>query len=277
MLFEGKEKLDERIVRLLGELPKANAVNLQASLKAQGAMVTIQAIYKELKILRHSGIIVKTGTYYRLSFSWILHLTDFANKLRVTYLRDAKNTSLLPTAGGKNVWRFQSLLQLNEFWSHILLLLVEHSPQKKLLGWNPHPWFHLVQTKQEERYITSLKLAHGTLHLILGGNTFLDRWVERFFDKNVVHHSFGKSVFQKLRSMYINVIDEYVLTVKLDDNTATAIDEFYGEVKRQEDLNSAVIINIFHSRARAVLRLEHNPSKAEKIRRKFEAFFGERL
>lgn len=277
MFLEGREKLGEHIIRLLGEHPKSSVEDMRASLRAKGIIVTIQAIYKELRILRKSGIIVKTGKHYRLAFAWILHLADFAERLRTTYLRDAENTSLLPPAGKKNVWRFQSLLQLNEFWSHILLLLVERSSQKKLLGWNPHPWFHLVQTKQEERYITSLKLTRGTLYLILGGKTFLDRWAEHFFDKSVVRYSFGKSTFHPLRSLYINVIDEYVLTVKLDKNTTVAIDEFYEEVNKHEDLDSAVIMDIFHSNARATLQLEHSPLKARKLRKKFSNFFGERF
>ena len=154
------------------------------------------------------------------------------------------------------------------------MVLLQQSKHKILLGWNPHPWFHLVQTKQEEQYIKSLKLAKSKLYLIVGGDSFLDRWTEKFWDKKMIEYSFGKSDFYNERSTYFNVVDDYVITVKLDPKISQAIDAIYKNTKSLNDLNLQSILLVFHQKTKSSIWLEKNPEKARKIRIKFKKFWG---
>jgi hypothetical protein len=166
------------------------------------------------------------------------------------------------------------LLKMNDFWSHILLILIQQSKNKILLGWNPHPWFHLVQTEQEKQYIQSLTLAGSKLYLIVGGNTFLDRWTEKFWDKNTVAYSFGKSNFATERTTYINVVDDYVLTVKIDPKVAHQIDDIYKNVQSMDDINLQSILSLFHQKTKISVRLEKDAEKARKVKIKFKKYWG---
>ena len=239
-----------------------------------GQKYSIQGIYKELRNLQASGVLIKIGPRYSLRLPWVLDFVAVADTMVDTYVEKPHLPLLLPQLHKKQIWHFTNLLKMNDFWSHILLALVQQSKSKVLLGWNPHPWFHLVQTKQEEQYIQALKSTKSKLYLIVGGNSFLDKWAAKFWDSAVVEHSFGESSFQKERSLYFNVIDDWVVTVKLDSKTSEAIDTVYESTKSMADLNLQTIISVFQQKTKCSFWLEKNSKKAKNIKSQFKRFWG---
>jgi len=273
MLLETNQKLDDMIVELLSTKAALTAHLLRDQLLVVGKEFTIQAIYKTLGRLERSGVIVKNRMKYSLRLSWVVDLADLADNASSNYLRVAKKT--LPKTGRRVIWHFQNLLSLNNFWSQILLSLVENSTDRTLFSWMPHPWFHLVYSEQEEQYIRSLGLTNTKLYLVNGGKTFLDRWTERFWQTNNIEYSFANSVFLKTHpNTYINVIDNYVLTVKLDENITKEIEGLYSAVQSMDDVEFSELFRVFGAGVRASLWLENNPTKAATYRKRFKSFFG---
>lgn len=277
MILHVKENLEELIVRLLAKRPRVSANGIHQEIAGQGKKYSLQAVYKGLKKLQAGGVAVKMKQGYSLRLPWVLDFAALADEMSHAYLDRLTLDSILPSHGKKEIWHFNNLLKMNDFWSHILLTLLQQSRRKVLLGWNPHPWFHLAQTKQEEQYIKALGLAQSRLYLVIGGNTHLDRWAEKFFDKKVVVHAFAKNFIAKDQSVYLNVIDDYIITVKLDAKTTQAIDGLYSQTGSAEALDVARVMAIFNGKVKASVWLEKSPSKAEAIRRKFSRFFGIKL
>lgn len=242
--------------------------------KESGKSYSVQGLYKELRNLQKEGVVFKLGNKYSLRLPWVLDFISQSEVLSKTYVERPQLTAILPNANKKEIWHFSNLLKMNDFWSHLLLILLEQSKDKVVLGWNPHPWFHLVQTEKEEQYIKALKLAKSKLYLIVGGNTFLDKWTEKFWDEKVVKYSYGKSDFHKERSLYLNVVDDYVINIKLDSDISHAIDAIYTRTKSMNDLDLPSILSIFNQKTDASIWLEKNPEKAKKIRNKFRKFWG---
>src|SRR3989344_6358138 len=147
--------------------------------ETSGKDYSIQGLYKELKKLQEEGVLFKLGNQYSLRLPWVLDFISLADTISATYIERPQLPLILPEINKKEIWHFTDLLKMNDFWSHVLLALLQESKRKILLGYNPHPWFHLVQTNQEEQYIKSLKLAESKLYLIIGGDFFLDRWTEK--------------------------------------------------------------------------------------------------
>src|SRR3989344_1994433 len=268
------KQLQERIIGALGQKPFLTVAELEKHINRSGKQeYSAKAFYKELRLLRENGVVVTTQRKHALRLPWVLETLSFSEILERNYV----NHPSLPGLNSlerKWVWRFGDLLTMNDFWSHLLLVLIQQSKKKVLLGWNPHPWFHLVQTKQEEQYVRALKRARSKLHLIVGGNTYLDRWAEQFWDKGVVEYSFGKSPFEKERSTYVNVIDDYVITVKLDPKVAAEIDRIYAETRSLDTLDLPGILSLFRNKTRVMIRLEKNALKAKKIKTKFKRYWG---
>lgn len=274
MILQVYKNLEDYIVEILAESADVDAVKIKEKLFQFGKKYTIQAVYKTLNKLIDGGVVVKVGKFYSLRIPWVLEFVNLTDLIRSTYLESPLVKGILPDNNKKEIWHFDNLLRLNDFWSQILLILIQQSKKKVLLGYNPHPWFHLIQTKQEEQYIKSINLAKGKLYLIIGGRTHLDKWAEKFFDKKVVTHSFGKSIFEEKGEDYVNVIDDYVLTVKLDNQTTRAIDDFYNNTSSMDKIDLSGMLNIFHRKVKASIWLEKNHEKAEKIRGRFQKFFG---
>lgn len=274
MILQADKNLEDYLVEFLTERPNIDVHHIRESLFQIGKKYTIQAIYKGLRKLQNGGVVVKTGKSYSLRIPWVIDLKNISDQAYKNYFESPSIASLLPEIGKKEIWHFTNLLKLNDFWSQILLLLIQQSKNKILLGYNPHTWFHLVQTEKEHQYLKSIGLAKGKLYLIIGGKSYLDRWAQKYFDKKVVEFSFAKSPFEEKVNDYINVIDDYVITVKIDQTTNKAIDKLYSTISAIENINISEILRIFDSNVKASIWAEKNPEKAEKIRRKFKNFFG---
>lgn len=277
MLLQTKESLEELIVRTLAASANLTATQIKERIPATTKGYSIQAVYKELRKLRSEGVIVKLKQKYSLRLPWALDFIALADTISSSYVDAPSFASIAPERNKRKIWRFNNLLKLNDFWSHVLLLLINQSQKKILLGWNPHPWFHLVQTKQEEQYLRALAIAKGRLYLIIGGSTYLDKWTERFFDKRIVTYSFARSPFQDERSTYLNIVDDYVLTVKLNNETTEAIENLYRNTTSPEGMNFPAMLAIFYKKVNASIWLEQNHRKAAALKSRFSRFFGERF
>lgn len=273
MLFHTQETLSEHMVKILGDQHAISAQRIHALLK-KTRKCSIQAVYKELRNLQEGGVAVKIKKRYSLRIPWAIAFVSFAKKIERQYLESSQLIAILPEHNQKAIWHFSHLLRLNDFWSQLLLLLIQQSKEKILCGWNPHTWFHLAQTKQEKQYIDSLKKTKSKLYLVIGGDTYLDKWAEKFFDKRVVEYAFGKQLFSKKQPRYLNIIDDYVLTVRIDSKTAQSIDKIYNSIHSGEELNIARILEVFQNKITASIWLENNPKKAQFLREKFNRFFG---
>ncbi|MSU55698.1 MAG: hypothetical protein EXS51_00075 [Candidatus Taylorbacteria bacterium] len=275
MLFGTKEQLEERIIRLLGEKTPLIAGEIRMHLGRKPP--SIQGVYKALRALQREGALVKFKKQYSLQMAWVLSLFSFTDSLSKMYL-DATHEHLIPDRGQKRSWKFTNLLRLNELWSHLLLILSSGPDRKKLLGWNPHLWFHLVQTKQEKQYINALSQAGRKLYVIIGSKSFLDTWAATsFLSKETVTYSFGKSPFHGKNTAYKNIIGDYVLTVTLHPTTLEQIEELYRTTSSFSPTLIQKAITLFTDSKPAKITLEHHTRKAAQLRRKFEQFFGEKF
>ena len=273
MILDASPNLDEKIVVTLAN-SYLSAKELHQRIDSQTAY-SLRGIYKELNKLQENGVVVKVKDKYGLRIPWAIDLLSLAEKINHHYVNQLSLQTLTLKEDERTIWHFNDLFHLNDFWSQILLKLVKEVKSKTMLGWNPHPWFHLIQTEQENQYIRSLQLSNVRLYLIVGGKNYLDKWPEKFWDINTVEYAFATSSFESNQSQYINIIGDYVLTVKLDKQTTEAIEKIYQTVQSAEDIDLAEILKVFHSKVKASIWLEKNPKKATILRKRFEKYFGE--
>jgi len=273
MIFQSKITLENLITQYISINPAKTANEIHEYLLTEKHSYTLQGVYKELKKLDKEGILLKVDKKFSLRLPWALEFTSLAQKIEQAYL-SPKYKALLPEDNKKEIWHFDNLFKLNDLWAQILLALVEQSKEKVILGWNPHTWFHLAESKEEERYLKSLELSNAKLYLIIGGNHYLDKWAEKYLKKDYIKYSFGKSGFQEERSKYINIVGDYVLTVKLDQDITDTIEYLYETTPSEERMNISQIVSIFNKKVKASIWLEKDNEKAQLIRGRFERFFG---
>lgn len=265
MFLTPKQTLSEKIFLLLGKHPRSTATFIWHSVGV--ANYSLQAVYKELRIMQKFGLVVKVGHAFSLRISYLLSFSETLGEFGDRYLHSDLSPDIL---SGKNrkVWKFNSLIKLVNFWDYLLIGLVAASKTKELFGFSKHPWYHLAQTDAESRYLEAVRKVGGHIYLALGSRTPLDVWAEKFWPKDIVDFGYTKTYFGMEKDLEFDVIDDYIITVKKDSGTLRAIDDLYSRAP------SKVSAEVFLRPAAIKVVLENNPKKAESIKRRFARFFG---
>ena len=271
MVLPNKHSLKAQIISLFRRKPRLTAADIHTSLKNE---YTLQAVYKELRSLLAEGIVQKIGTSWTLNAAWIVQLQALSSQLSATYFR---TTDVVPSLSerGKQSWSFKNLLDLDDYWGHILLYLLRTGETKTLLSWNPHLWFNVFHTETEDRFFQSVRLLGGKAYTIIGSDCFLNRWATAFLKKNNVTHSFAPGPFYDQMDFYFNVIGNYIVTVRLNKETDKKLQVLFKATKGIENLDIAQFSDLLMKRGQGRITLELNPQKAVKLRKQFSAYFGE--
>lgn len=274
MLLQTDQKLEEYIVGLLAEKESATASWLHQQVMRVGRQCSLQAIYKELSKLQKVGVVVKVKNKFSLRLTWVMDLVSLTDQMYDTHLQNPPYESILPAEGEKRTWVFYDLLKMDDFWAHVTVALFRHSKMKILFEWIPHPWFYLVIHDKQIQFQKASRITGRKFHMIIGGQTYLDKLCIQYWPEDLYEYSFAESPFSGDNATYLDVIDDYVLTIKLTGKTAAAIDRLYESIRTAEDVELGRILEVLTSRTKVTLTLERNPKKASKLIRKFTDFFG---
>jgi len=143
-----------------------------------------------------------------------------------------------------------------------------------MFSWVPHPWFLLAQGNKEARLDRAFAVSGRRFYTIFGGTTYLDRMAEKFYKQSQQVFSFAMSPFASQSDRYIDIIDDFVLTLRVDSRTASRIDSLFSAVRGAPDLEEKAQIELLKAKCSITITLEHNTRKAMRIRNQFTEFFG---
>lgn len=271
MALPNRDSLKSQIITLFRKYPRIDAQDIHAAI---GGRCTLQAIYKELRHLLAEGIVQKIGTEWTLNISWILQLQALSTRLASTYFRSEAVVPAIPRNGLKR-WSFRNLLDMDDYWAYLLLYILRTSRSRTMLSWNPFLWFNVFHTENEDRFFNSVKLIGAKAFTVIGSNCFLNQWATQFLRKNSVTYSFVPSPFRDRLDLYFNVIDDYIISVKLSRNTDRKLQQLFIATKSFESLDLVQFSNLLMKQGRGTITLEHNPAKAARLRKQFSDYFGE--
>jgi hypothetical protein len=273
-LFE-QGKLERILIEILSEQPRLSAERL-GTLTARAARRFSQAaVYKELSKLQARGVVVKDGVFFSLSLAWILDVFSFSDRLTSTYFTESYLQTLLPDMGQRQRWRFTNLVQCNDFWNQLLLALLRYTKTPHVLSWVPHPWFLLLSSEQETRLQRAFTVSRRRFYTIFGSDPAQRALIRRFYASRSQEYSFAPPARSGLgnEQIYLDIVGDYVLTVRLDPTTSGRIAEFFAE----SEVSMGRLFEGFRGllgRCQVAIRLEYNASLANRYRRLFAEHFG---
>lgn len=268
------DNLQSKIISTLASGKALAALELQEIINKQGYEYTHQAIYKELKKLQSAGVVIKVNKKIQLHLSWLL---DEQQKLQAAFQNVLKYSSLkeiLPQSQKKRIWTFNNLLTMDDFWSQLLIILANQSQSKNIYEWSPHTWYELLHREKETKFQKALRLNQQKIYLIVGSDSYLDQSCAKFWPEDIYKHSFAEGPFHEKRSLYFNIIDDYILEIKYPSNLALEIDDYYNYVTNKNKFKAGEYISLINKRRPVKLSLERNPHKATRITKLFINFFG---
>lgn len=235
--------------------------------------VSIQAVYKDLRHLEASGIVVRNSGVYSLSFPWLLEIAEFARDASAVYFQHADVRTLL---GGntKRVWRFSDLRFLDSFWMEMILGTAQVTGTKTIFGWIPHPWFDLLQFGKVSRFRDQLLGSGVRASVIIGGDTALDKDICKRWPARLYEWSTAPGPFEGQDSTYVQTVGDYVITVTLDEESVRLVDQVFRKSSSLSSISLPNLNQLLVNKPRASLAVEKSPSKVLKLNRKFVEYFG---
>ena len=270
MALPDPDTLKTKIILLFMEKPLLQAQAIHQKLPAY----TLQAVYKELRGLCEQGIVQKVRKDYSINSVWVLQLQALATKMARTCFGASSAVPLLAEQESAS-WKFSNLLDMNDFWGHMVLHLMRTSGERVVYAWNPHLWFYLFQEEKEDRFAKTIHLMGGKFCILAGGSSFLNLWARKFMARGEgIQSSFARSPLKDKMNTYYNIIGPYVITAKLAPSTFRALDKIYGTTTSFEKLDIQGLLHLFTKNGHATLTLEHDPGKAKRLRQMLEPFFN---
>lgn len=276
MPIPNENALKTKLLLLFGGKALWTVKELHATLFEKGTNCTIQGIYRELRALIAENIIHKVGDSYILNSHWVLRLQAFANLASRNVFSESGGLFLLPQQK-KQTWKFESLLDMDILWGHIVLYYLRNSDDKIKLGWHPYSWFYLIHSENERLFQQSLRFMGGRFYLIVGNSCFVNRWASQFMARDKIIYSMSPGPFKNKMDTYITVTGDHIVTVKMKPETYKRISDLFENTRNIESLPIGDLTDLFTKHGHCTLTLEHNPQKAKSLRAKFSEYFGEEL
>ncbi len=275
MLLDSFPKLDEILIPLLAERPFVSANWLHAKVARTSRQFTVQAIYKELRKLESSGVVVKAAGKYSLTLAWVFDLIRLSDTVKQVYLDNLGKLIIVDPSIPKQKWKFSNLLTLDRFWGYIILALYKQSKSRIMFQWIPHPWFELAQYELNERFTDAMRLIGAKAFVSVGDDSSLDQQYAKLWPKDLVEYSHAVGPFHgKLQSKYLCVIDDFVLTVSIDKHNVVEIEDIFDNTSTVNRLDRSRVLRLFNLKGNHTICLEMNRKKAAQLAAKFRDFFG---
>lgn len=276
MLFAKDQTVDELIVQELSYRPKQDIGQLQKRLVSRlKNPLTIQAWYKALRRLIEEGVVVKQKKYYSLNVSWTMDILRWSLDMKTVYIeKPSESIIVLPHQNQKIKFRFPNLLAMNSFWAHLLVYIASRCAKKPILyAYNPHFWFYLAHGEVEKQYNRSMKAFNMRTYMIIGSDSFLDKWNAQFFDKTITQYCLSPiSIFQD-RQKYFNYIDKYFIEITIQKDVAQSIHYLFERINSLADISQ---IELIQKKSSCMIHVSKSSQKGEKFKRKISRYFVKR-
>jgi DNA-binding PadR family transcriptional regulator len=278
MLLGDRDLIENHIIRGLATHGTRTAEQLTKHMKHGQKRVSIQGVYRVLRKLENQNVITKEKRYYSLRISWLLDLLGLVDKMEETYLNDEYLKQLLPTADKKRrTWTFTNLFKMNDVRTHLLLALAKQSEKGISLQYAPHDWFGIMQMKQSQQFKKTFLEKIRASYIVVGGQTFVDQYMKAITinpNSEQVYMAPPEDYIHDKRTIYVDVIDDYVMTLKIDEETAKNIDTLYWSITSEDDMHLLDIFETFMSKVKVKLTIKKDPRAAGSYRKKYVQLFG---
>ena len=270
MLFSRRKNIEDIIVEELISNPYQTGPKLvEKTSIIRKESTPKQSVYAALKILMKEEIVVKTGINYFVSKLWKEKVLD-----ALMSSSDGEKDPIFDLKDGDFInYKFPSLLVCDKYWAHLFKILTEQLPSgENIFVWNPHEWFVIGRSKEEQQVFEKLKKENVTAFYSINGKTNLDKEFKRKFSSTHLRINIGNNSFHK-NNYYVNVFGDYIIEVIIDGELAEKIEDFYIKYQELSFARIQIFENLVSQRFTIKMKLSRKKNKAEKIRRKLSKDF----
>jgi len=269
------KRIEEYILKHLQDGPML-MLDLVKVLKKDRPNTTKQAVYAALRGLKKSEQILTYKGMASINLIWLNSMVDYFDLAKRNYVKGGDNQGDFINLEDKEKikYYFQSPIKADVFWTHALYLLVERSRDgEPVYLYNPHEWFLLARNENEKNVFKTITEKGHRLLLTVGNNTFLDRYIKKYFDNNFSqYHIKDKPLFAE-SNYYLNIVGDFLIEVWMDKKITDKIDKYYQEIKSWDEESNGRLKEIIEEESKMKIVISKNHKKAEKIKSSLRRYF----
>jgi hypothetical protein len=274
MLLNKPKRIEDYILSHLKNGPVL-MLDLVKRLQEDRSGTTKQAVYAALRVLKQNEQIITYKGLASLNITWLNQMINYFDFAKHSYVKGENNGSFIDLEDREKIkYYFQNSIKADIFWTHAYYLLMEQmKDDEPIFLYNPHEWFLLARNENEREVIkTTIEKGHPFL-LTAGGNTFLDKYVRRYYDNELdQYYCMEEPPFEE-NNYYLNVIGDFLIEVWLDKDVAMKVEKFYQTIKTWNINIPLDLRKILNTKGRMRIVISRNHKKAEKIKKSFKKYF----
>jgi hypothetical protein len=264
MLLGSNQTIEERIISILAK-ESLSPQKLWLRVREQAGEVTIQAVYKALRMLMAEGAVVRDMKKVALSEEWRGRLTELFSERRATF----------ELAEGESVtYRFKDLASHDFFWKHTVSSFLKQEEAVPVFHYVPHEmWVHFPDREESQiKYLRSFEEKKRLGYLALGGETFMDKEYKRTYQSEFLSiDTYGPDkIFE--RNRHYSIIGDIIVTTSVSEELAGMVDLIYEESSPESDFLKS-IHEVFKTSGAGKIKIERNKAKAKKLRKRISKNF----
>jgi len=260
---------------------RLSAKALQGHLSKRGFEVSLVALYRILKGFVDRDILVKQQSTYMLNLSWLLatsqRLRELADEIiSGTFGAAAFGLEEITQSGVTQSWTLSSLVELNDLWVQLLIVLLHGSKSRKAHELVPHLWYAYLPSRRDEHFQRSFRDLGADIRVCVQGGSPLDLELQR--ERRATYR---KGYATKLKipgdgTRYFACVDEWFMVVRVPKVLAKEIDTIFREAKSDEVACRKALHRSLSAKAPCVLSLSHAPRRAAWLRGIVDRHVGSR-
>jgi len=271
MLFQPEEKIEEICVQLLGHRPGQNAKEIHEQISFP---CTLQSVYKELNKLALQGILVRKKRKYYLQAYWLMKLHSMANDFYARFLDQPQIEAFLPPEKKTYRWKFKSLIETDDFWGHLLVLLLKETDSKVLFEFVSHPWFELIHHHKENLFRETLRNLNKKIYMALGDDSYLTHRCLKHWSSDICTFATAPGPFDPGEGRIVDVMGTYILEVQLPIVLQNQIARLFETTNTSAKIEPGEILEIFRKKSNINVSIRNDAARAKRLRKKFIDYFG---
>lgn len=275
MSLDKPKRIEEYILKHLQNGPVL-MLDLVEKLKIDRLNTTKQAVYTALRGLKRSEQIVTYKGVASINLTWLNSMVNYFNLTKHNYIKGLVSDGDFVNLEDKDKikYYFQSPIKADIFWTHALYLLTERIEKNEpVYLYNPHEWFLLARKENELELFNNISRKGHRLLLTVGNDSFLDRYVKKYFDNNYSqYHVKEKPLFSE-NNYYLNIIGDFLIEVWMDKKITDKIDKFYKDTKTWDEGVYDRLKNVIDVDSKIKIVISKNHKKAEKIKNSLRRYF----
>lgn len=276
MLLGINSELENMIILSLSEVGTMTAEEILSTIQHKGKIITLQGLYRVLKKLQQERILTKEKHEFSLRLPWVIELGQFVEQLQRTYFNSTHLAQLLPTSTSqRRIWRFNNLLKMVEAWMQLVIAMAKNSEEKTIYTAAPHLWFALVNLQEWTQFKKALSSLIDNQFTLIQGTHFVDKYlnaVTKVAEEETYLNE--ESYIEEDLTIYKTIIDDIILTVRIDPMTAKKINTLFHQIKSEETMYLLDIFQAFTSKVRVTIMIKKDPIIAKRYKKKFVRVFG---